>query len=96
MEIVDDEFQELVDPKIAETHFHLPGLDPRDIDEVVQERVETASMRSGFLDEDPVHRRIVDGTVEERFEVSLEGEDGRAKLMGDVPQDFTSRPLQFF
>ena len=47
-----------------------------------------------LCEEIPVHRRIVHRAVQQGFEESLDGEDGCAEFMRNVPEEFTPDPLQ--
>ena len=96
LKIVHHEFKKFIDAKIPEAHLHLARFDSRNIDEVVQQRIQPRSVGGSFFDEEPVDGRVVDGAVEQGFQISLQGEDGRAKFVRNVSEKFAARTLQFF
>ena len=86
--------QELPDLEIAEAHLHVARLDPRDLDEVVQEGAQVPRVVERAAEEIPVDLGVVDGAVDEGFEHPLDGEDRRPQFVRDVAEEFGPHPLE--
>ena len=86
--------EELIRQEPAEAHLHLARFDPRDLDEIIQKRIQSLCVPVCLSEEIPVHRRIIHRAIHQRLEEPLDRKDGCTEFMGDIPEELTAHPFQ--